>query len=242
MFDKLQIFFDSLRDFGLEYYKRYYASYRGFVYSNEDPDNLGRLQLYVPQLYSDKPFKYWARPKGMFAGKGIGSFMIPNVGDGVWVEFENGDPQFPIWTYGWWASGEVPDGASPKVKVIQTTLGHRIEIDDDKNTIKILHGTKSWALVLTEAGISEVADKISHGTLDGSKESAILGDTTKAKLEAIIDSVCSICDYIGLLTVPTALGPSGIPVNKAQFDSAKQSLTGIKNSLDAILSKKVTLD
>jgi hypothetical protein len=242
MIEVLQEFFDALRDFGLEYFKRYYASYRGFVYSTEDPENVGRLQLTIPQIYGEDPFKYWAKPKGIFSGNKIGSFVIPNVGDGVWVEFENGDPQYPIWSYGWWADGEVPDGASPSVKVFQTTSGHRVEFNDDTNSIEIKQGTKSWNVVLNEIGISLVADKIALGTIDTSKEAAVLGDTAVAKLEEVIDSISDICEAIGKLTVPTALGPSGVPVNKASFVTIKTALSTVKNKLSEMLSKKVTLD
>lgn len=234
MLDIIINYFTNLQNFGLEYFKRYYGSYKGFVYSNEDPDNLGRLQLIIPQLY-DTPYKYWALSKGIYCGDQIGSFVLPNKSDPVWVEFENGDCRFPIWNYGWWIPKNVPEGASPKVKVFQTTSGNRIEFNDDTNLISIIQGTKKYTIKLSENGIS-------LGSESESKEKSVLGETLKEKLENLIDKINDVCTGIGVLTVPTALGVSGVPINKLTFDNAKVSLTQIKGELSSILSENVSLD
>ena len=105
----------------LEESGKYYGIYKGVVANNKDPENLGRLQLKVPQICGEETYEYWAFPKGIFAGNGIGAFWIPNDKDMVWVSFENGDPRYPIWEYGWWKTGDVPDGATPEIKVLQST-------------------------------------------------------------------------------------------------------------------------
>lgn len=72
---------------------RFYGVYRGVVFDAADPLNKGRLRLTVPQVLADFPTE-WAWPV-MPSG---GTFTSPSVGDGVWVQFEGGDPSFPIWT------------------------------------------------------------------------------------------------------------------------------------------------
>src|SRR5687767_7469521 len=82
---------------------------------------LGRIQVSVPSVLGDGSMS-WALPCVAFAGNGVGVFMIPPVGANVWVEFEAGDPDYPIWSGCFWGSGEVP--ASPAIeqmKVFKTT-------------------------------------------------------------------------------------------------------------------------
>jgi hypothetical protein len=72
---------------------RFYGLYRGIVYRNDDPDSHNRLQVKVPQVFADQATG-WAWPVHT-----PGAVMIlPNVGDGVWVHFEGGDPSYPVWS------------------------------------------------------------------------------------------------------------------------------------------------
>jgi len=208
-----------LNEFGLAYFKRYYACYRGIVHDNEDPKNYGRLILSVPQIHGKKIHEYWAWPKGMFAGKDIGFYAIPNKGDGVWVSFEEGNPRYPIWEYGWWAKDQVPKGASIQNKVFQTTTGHRLEFDDEHGRIRITAGN-GQIVEINKTGIS-------LGSADKSKEPVLLGDTTVALLKEIL---------VGLeqAKVTTLAGPMPL-LNLATF-------TAIKQKLESLKSKIVTLD
>jgi hypothetical protein len=100
--------------------ERFYAKYRGKVENNLDPLQLGRLQVSVPAVLGDGRLS-WAMPCVPYAGPGIGFFAIPPNGANVWVEFEGGDPDYPIWSGCFWGKGEVP--AKPAVaetKVFKT--------------------------------------------------------------------------------------------------------------------------
>ena len=44
----------------------------------------------------------WALPCVPIAGKQDGVYMVPQIGAGVWIEFEQGDPDYPIWVGGFW--------------------------------------------------------------------------------------------------------------------------------------------
>ena len=79
----------------------------------------------------------WALPSVPYAGNGVGLFLIPPVGASVWIEFEHGDPTFPIWTGCFWATGEVPvTPASADKKVLKTNAG-TITLDDTQGSTSI---------------------------------------------------------------------------------------------------------
>src|SRR5260370_1208751 len=83
---------------------RYYGKYRGFVADNNDPDNRGRLKVRVPGVLGDDIVSGWALPCAPYGGAaGQGFFFIPDVEAGVWVEFESGLLEFPIWVGTFWA-------------------------------------------------------------------------------------------------------------------------------------------
>ena len=89
---------------------QYFGKYRGKVTNNLDPNNLGRIQVSVPAVFGDFDLN-WAMPCVPYAGSQNGFYAIPPVDANVWVEFEAGDPEHPIWTGGFWGLGEVPSKA-----------------------------------------------------------------------------------------------------------------------------------
>jgi Type VI secretion system/phage-baseplate injector OB domain len=113
----------------------FYGKYRGTVVNNVDPLQVGRLQAFVPDVAGLLPTT-WALPCVPVAGKSSGTFFLPPVGAGVWIEFEQGDPSHPIWVGCFWgSSSEVPAAAraglptSPSM-VLRSGLGHSIVISD----------------------------------------------------------------------------------------------------------------
>jgi uncharacterized protein involved in type VI secretion and phage assembly len=113
--------------------QRFYGKYRGTVTDMQDPLNMGRIKAKVPDAMGDQETG-WATPCVPFAGKGMGFFALPSVGAGVWMEFEHGDPDLPIWTGGYWGTTvELPPQllAPPYQKlVIKTAGGNSITLDD----------------------------------------------------------------------------------------------------------------
>ena len=55
----------------------------------------------------------------------------------MWIEFEEGDLSYPVWTGTWYQSGQIPESATPKQKVLKTTSGHKIVLDDDASSITV---------------------------------------------------------------------------------------------------------
>jgi uncharacterized protein involved in type VI secretion and phage assembly len=80
---------------------QFFGKYRGMVLNNIDPMQMGRIMVQVPDVSNVLP-STWAMPCVPFAGIQNGFFVLPAIGSGVWIEFEQGDPDYPIWTGGFW--------------------------------------------------------------------------------------------------------------------------------------------
>jgi uncharacterized protein involved in type VI secretion and phage assembly len=99
------------------------SKYRGTVENNIDPMQLGRIQVSVPSVLGEGRMS-WAMPCVPYAGSGVGFFAIPPMGANVWVEFEGGDLDYPIWSGCFWGVGEVPAmPAIAEMKVLKTDMG-----------------------------------------------------------------------------------------------------------------------
>ncbi|GBL57325.1 hypothetical protein SAMN05216577_11562 [Pseudomonas citronellolis] len=115
--------------------QRYYGKYRGMVLNNVDPMQQGRLQVQVPDVAGLVPAS-WAMPCVPIAGLQNGMVALPVIGSGVWVEFEQGNPDSPIWVGCFWGSAaEIPALAlatPPGLPAItlQTPLQNGLTISD----------------------------------------------------------------------------------------------------------------
>jgi len=117
---------------------RYFGKYRGTVEDVNDAQKLGRIIAKVPSVYGDANSP-WALPAVPFAGANHGLVLLPKKGDGVWIEFESGNPSRPIWTGCWWASGEMPSPGGPEERVLITPEGLKLVLDDSSKKIQLLH-------------------------------------------------------------------------------------------------------
>lgn len=140
---------------------RYYGKYRGTVVDVEDPMQLGRITAMVPDAMGATP-STWAMPCLPFAGVQSGAWTVPPVGSGVWVEFEQGDVNYPIWTGGWWGSAAEPPAlalatpASVPHVVVQTTGQNTLVVSDAPGpTGGILLKTAAGAMIaINDTGIT----------------------------------------------------------------------------------------
>ena len=111
---------------------QFFGKYRGKVVGNLDPMSLGRVQVSVPAVLGEGRSS-WAMPCAPYAGPGVGLFAIPPTDANVWVEFEAGDPDYPIWCGCFWGSGDAPASpATPDVKVLKTGTA-TLKLDDTGN-------------------------------------------------------------------------------------------------------------
>lgn len=153
----------------------FYGKYRGEVTNNIDPLNLARVQVAVPAVLGASR-NAWAMPCAPFAGPKVGFLAIPPVGAHVWVEFEGGDPDYPIWSGGFWTTGQLPlnpagdfalvcaidgatltlggmqagDGLSVKIAPPVSTVPQSLTID--AKGISLQHGT-TVSVKLSDSGI-----------------------------------------------------------------------------------------
>ena len=141
-----------------------YGKYRGTVINNVDPMQIGRIQAMVPDVAGFVPGT-WAMPCLPMAGINTGIFTVPMIGSGVWIEFERGDPDYPIWVGGYWSQADVPVMARavpPGVSgiTIQTTLKNGIVVSGVPGpTGGILIQTTTGAMI----SVSDVGIIISNG-------------------------------------------------------------------------------
>lgn len=105
----------------------YYGKYRAIVKDISDPLNMGRIKVICPSIY-DESLSPWCLP--CFPSK---FFSLPKLNDFVWIEFEEGNSQYPIWV------GHCPQENKMPVKdetLLLTTTKGKIELKEDKLTIK----------------------------------------------------------------------------------------------------------
>jgi len=140
--------------------KKYYGKYRGTVMNNIDPMQIGRIQVIVPDVSGILPTSF-AMPCLPLAGKQMGVYMVPQIGSGVWVEFEQGDPDYPIWSGCFWGVvAEVPllglagNPASPSI-VLQSGLQNSIVVSDLPGPTGgiMLKSTTGATLIVNDTGI-----------------------------------------------------------------------------------------
>jgi uncharacterized protein involved in type VI secretion and phage assembly len=131
---------------------RYYGKYRGVVQSVGTGNELGLITALVPEVLGTE-VSPWAMPAVPFAGAQHGFLALPEVNDGVWIEFEAGDLTKPIWSGFWWGDGEIPSPAAEKVRVFATSNGHKLVLDEDNNEVRIEHAGGP-SIVITDSDIT----------------------------------------------------------------------------------------
>lgn len=99
------------------------GKYRAIVVNNNDPKNMGRITVMCPSALGDYE-STWCIPCIPTLGDNIGIMRIPKVGEAVWVEFEGGSPNYPIWTGGWSVPNSCPNTLDNQyvIKIGQSTL------------------------------------------------------------------------------------------------------------------------
>jgi uncharacterized protein involved in type VI secretion and phage assembly len=141
--------YEKLKDEKLEGLKnRFFGIYRGVVTNVNDPDGLGRIKAKVHELLGGSDETNWASYCAPFGGGGHGWFFMPTpvtegakepqAGDGVWLMFEAGDINRPVWLGFWYSDVDArPKDAGKDVRVLETKSGHKIVFDDNGGKEKI---------------------------------------------------------------------------------------------------------
>jgi Type VI secretion system/phage-baseplate injector OB domain len=149
--------------------EKFWGKYRGTVVNNVDPELRGRVIVSVPDVLSLVP-STWAEPCTPLAGPTgppMGVYLVPPIGAGVWVEFEQGDPDHPIWVgCRWGGPSDVPSIAhaglpiSPSI-VLQTAGQNCVVISDVPGPAGgIMLRCGGSTLMVTQTGIALIAPKV----------------------------------------------------------------------------------
>lgn len=145
---------DMLDDLIERYRGRVFGKYRGEVTGNDDATKRGRLKVRCEPVLGS--LEVWAMPCVPYAGPSVGFYSLPEAGAGVWVEFEGGDPSFPIWTGCYWRDNELPDPGGAAVKIWKTEKV-TIRADDDNDELKIVN-TQESTLIVKDSVKAEVGE------------------------------------------------------------------------------------
>jgi hypothetical protein len=181
--------------------RRFYGKYRGLVVDNADPANLGRLTVKVPSVLGSNIVTGWALPCVPYGGDADQGFLfIPEKNAGVWVEFEEGDLEFPIWVGTYWSKpnqqSEAPmpnnaDGSEqsavqdpPTRKIIKTKKGHTIQFEDkDKEEMVIIkEGQNGQVITMNKDGIT-ITDGANGNTVTMDSSGIVVEDKNKNRIE-----------------------------------------------------------
>ena len=149
---------------------RYFGKFRGIV-SEVDAATM-RVRATVPAL-SDQDLG-WATPCVPYAGPDVGFTMLPEVGSGVWIEFEAGDLSYPIWVGCYWHDGEVPGDATEDKKAVFTSAGMLV-LDNAEGSLTLEDKNGNKAVVdadgvLLEGSAGKVAVAATVKVNDGALE------------------------------------------------------------------------
>jgi uncharacterized protein involved in type VI secretion and phage assembly len=140
---------------------QYHGKYRGSVVNNVDPKQQGRVQAMVPDVLGEMPSS-WAMACVPFTGIQSGIWSVPPIGAGVWIEFEQGDPDFPVWTGGFWGSAADPPALAVAVPpaisqvVMQTPSQNTFLISDVPGPTGglILKSASGAMIMINDVGIT----------------------------------------------------------------------------------------
>jgi uncharacterized protein involved in type VI secretion and phage assembly len=131
---------------------RFYGLYRGVVTDNNDPSSLGRIKAQVPAVFGEID-SGWAMPCVPYAGDQVGIAFLPEVGSGVWIEFEGGDISYPVWVGCYWRASELSSDVAPNVKVIKTAAPFELKFDDGGGSLTITDSNGN-TVTLDSSGIT----------------------------------------------------------------------------------------
>jgi len=201
--------------------RRFYGKYRGFVVDNADPEKLGRLKVTVPSVLGLEVVTGWASPCTPYGGDvNQGFLFIPENQSGVWIEFEEGDLEFPIWVGSFWSkpddNSEIPkpndpDGVEKEDvqdpvtrKTIKTLKGHSIQLEDKDGEemvtiVQVSSDTQKNVITMNADGVKilQVIDDDKSNTVEMTASGIKLTDFTDNSID-MSDSAFTITSKVAL--------------------------------------------
>jgi uncharacterized protein involved in type VI secretion and phage assembly len=144
----------------------YFGKYRGKVESNVDPMMQGRIMVSVPAVTGSGTLN-WAMPSSPFAGNGVGFWAIPPKGANVWVEYEGGNPERPIWSGCFWDVGQAPAVPAVAEQVVLKTKTCTLTLSDLPGIGGVTIETANGMKITMSATSLEVTNGMATVKLEG---------------------------------------------------------------------------
>lgn len=143
----------------------------GVVTNNKDPEKQGRVKLKLPLRESETETD-WTRVATLMAGKDMGSYFIPEVGDEVLVSFHMGEVREPFVIGMLWSKQDTPPAGAytekNDIRKIKSRGGHEIIFDDKNGDGKITIKTKDGHQIeiLDKTDVISIEDKSGNNKLE----------------------------------------------------------------------------
>lgn len=162
--------------------KIYVGFYKGIVSNTNDPEKRGRIKCLIPDVLGGKIESAWCNPCVPVAYDRGGDFCLPQKKETVWIAFEKGDPNFPVYLGGWWQKNVTPLGDNygsdrEKVRII-SYADCTITLKDGIININVGAGTADLKIQhnkVTILGELEVQGNVSCYTLNAGNVNANVG-------------------------------------------------------------------
>jgi uncharacterized protein involved in type VI secretion and phage assembly len=202
----------------------FHGGYLAEVVDLDDPSGLSRAKIRLLSFDGvdghDGPV--WARVACPFAGSDRGAFLLPDIGDEVFVIFVNGDPRMPVIVGGLWNGNSQPpetiSGGRNRRKVIRSKNGVTITMDDQDGQEQFIVETPGGQKITLKDGPGAILIEDSNGN-STKHESAGITVTASAKVT------------INASTVEVSAGMVTVNAGLSKFNGVVQADTVISNSV-----------
>lgn len=135
----------------------FYGKYRAKVVDIRDPEKRGRIRVMCPKVLGNAK-SAWCEPCIPIAYDLGGDFALPKIGEFVWIEFEAGNADKPIYIGGLWSTDKTPSPTYNEKERLITWGKCKLEMNEDTNTIKVSVG--SSVLIIDENSIQMVSPSV----------------------------------------------------------------------------------
>ena len=152
---------------------QYYGKYRAKVVDVKDPEKRGRIRVMCPKILGGAK-SAWCEPCIPVAYDLGGDFAIPKINEFVWVEFESGNPNKPIYTGGLWSKNKSPSTNYATDSRLITWGKCKVLMTETSLTLSV----GNCILSISEDGVS-----INSTTLVKGRQVAKLGDEVSCSTE-----------------------------------------------------------
>jgi hypothetical protein len=184
---------EKIKKEGLETLGRFYGLYYGIVQSVDDPVELNRILVKVPEVKGPIGVPIWALPRGLYGGTGYGIQCLPEVGEYVIVSFRQGDPKAPYWEHAHYAVEQKPeDFKEPHIKGLVTPKGIKVLIDDNEESVTV--STPSGVLFEIKGEQVSIQAAEIYLNADDKDEPILKGGETENLLKDILGYLSDLCE------------------------------------------------